>query len=78
MRPVTVYFRKKKTPIAPIIINGGSTEKVDCYKNLGTIISSDLGWENNTDAVVKQDSTTAVLRAPTKEVRACPVLSFCY
>ena len=27
---------------------------MDCFKCLGTILSSDLGWENNTDAVVKK------------------------
>jgi hypothetical protein len=49
-----VDFRKKKTPIAAIVINGEPTEKVDCFKFLGTIISRVLGWENNTDAVVKK------------------------
>ena len=39
-------FRKRKNPLAPIIVN--------CFKFLGTIISSDLAWENNTDAVVKK------------------------
>ena len=28
-------------------------QRADCFKCLGTIISNDLGWENNTDAVVK-------------------------
>ena len=73
-----VDLRKRKTPLAPIIINGDSIERVDCFKFLGTIISSDLGWENNTDAV----STNVVLPAPTKEVRAeevdsCSFLLFC-
>ena len=53
-RGMIVDFRKKKTPIAPIIINGEPTQKVDCFKFLGTIISMVLGWENNTDAVVKK------------------------
>ena len=48
-----VDFRKRKTPLAPII-NGDSIERVDCFRFLGTIISSDLGWENNTDALVKK------------------------
>ena len=29
-------------------------KRVDSFKFLGTIICSDLGWENNTDAVVKK------------------------
>ena len=49
-----VDFRKRKNPLAPIIVNGDSIERVDCFKFLGTIISSDLAWENNTDAVVKK------------------------
>ena len=53
-REMIVDFRKKKTPLAPIIFNGDSIERVDCFKCLGTIISSDLAWENNTDAVVKK------------------------
>jgi hypothetical protein len=48
-----VDFREKN-PLAPIIANGDSIERVDCFKFLGTIISSDLAWENNTDAVVKK------------------------
>ena len=52
-REMIVDFRTEKNPLAPIIVNGDSIERVDCFKFLGTIISSDLAWENNTDAVVK-------------------------
>ena len=45
-----VDFKKKKTPIVPIIINDEPIERVDCFKGLGTIISSALGWENNSCA----------------------------
>ena len=50
-REMIVDFRKRKNPLALIIFNGDSV--VDCFKFLRTIISSDLAWENNTDAVVK-------------------------
>ena len=53
-REMIVDFRKRKNPLALIIVNGDSIERVDCFKCLGTIISSDLAWENNTDAVVKK------------------------
>ena len=53
-REMTVDFGKKKTPIAIIIIKGEPIERVDCFKFLGTIIPSDLGWGNNTDAVAKK------------------------
>ena len=81
-REMIVDFRKRKNPLAPIIVNGDSIERVDYFKFLGTIISSDLAWENNTDAVVKK-AQQRLLPAPNKEVRAeernsCSVLSFCY
>ena len=47
-----VDFRKRKTPLAPIIVNGDSIEI--SFKFLCTIISSDLGRENTTDTVVKK------------------------
>ena len=73
----------RKTPVAPIIFNGEPIERVVCFKFLGTIIYSDLGRENNTDAVVKRLSKVCTSSAKTKVVRAderdsCSVLSFCY
>ena len=65
---MVIDCRKKKTPLAPIFINGDSIERVDCFKFLSTIISTDLIWENNTDAVVRKGSTKAVRPAPTKGV----------
>ena len=53
-REMIVDLRKRKNPLAPIIVNGDSIERVDCFKFIGTIISNDLTWENNTDAVVKK------------------------
>ena len=59
-REMMVDCRIRKHPLAPIIVNGDSTERVDCFKFLGMIISSDLAWENNTDAVVKTGTTKTV------------------
>ena len=53
-REIIVDVRKRNTPLAPIIISSDSIERVDCLKLLGTIIYSDLGWENNRDDVVKK------------------------
>ena len=44
-REIIVDYRK---------INVEIIERMDCFKCLGTIIPSDLGWENNIDAVVKR------------------------
>ena len=52
-REMIVDFRKRKNPLAPIIVNGDSIERVDCFKFLATV-SSDLAWVNNTGAVVKK------------------------
>ena len=41
-REIIVDLRKRKTPLAPVIINGDSIERVDCFKCIGTIIYSDL------------------------------------
>ena len=49
-REMIVDFREKN-PLAPIIANGDSIERVDCFKFLGTIISSDLAWENNSQYI---------------------------
>ena len=43
----------RKNPNVPVIINGEPVERVDCFKFLSMIIYSELGWENNTDALVK-------------------------
>ena len=53
-RQMIVDFRKMKSPIAPVMINGELIVRVDCFKFLDTMKPSDLGWENHTDAVVKK------------------------
>ena len=74
------------------MVTGDSIERVDCFNFLGTIISSDLGWENNTDVAVKKSQQRLFFlrqlgagrtAPPTKEVLAeegdsCSVLLFCY
>ena len=81
-REMIVDFRKRKNPLAPIIVNGDSIERVECFTFLGTIISSDLAWEKHR-CCRQKGPTKTVLPAPTKEVRAeernsWSVLSFCY
>ena len=45
-----VDFRRKKAPLSPLLIDGKTVEIV---KFLGSMISSDLKWELNVDAIVK-------------------------
>ena len=51
---VVSLFEEEENPSRSHFINREPTEKVDCFKCLGTIISIDVGWENNTVAVVKR------------------------
>ena len=83
-REMIVDFRKRKNPLAPIIVNGDSIERVDCFKCLGTIIIIKwLSLGKQQRCCRQKGPTKTVLPAPTKEVRAdernsCSVLSFCY
>ena len=47
-----VDFRKKTAPVTPIIINGEPIAREDCFKFLGTVISSYLELEINTEKVI--------------------------
>ena len=51
---LNAFKTREKNQLAPIIVNGDSIERVDCFTFLGMTISSDLTWRNNTDAVVKK------------------------
>ena len=47
-------FRKKKTDIQPITINGDSVEMVQDFRFLGSYISEDLTWTVNSTAILKK------------------------
>ena len=49
-----VDLRRNPTPKDPLMIGGQAIEMVDCFKFLGTIISSDLGWGGNIDSIHKR------------------------
>ncbi|XP_070193949.1 uncharacterized protein [Littorina saxatilis] len=53
-KEMVVDFRRKKGPVAPLIINGDPIEMVDFFKFLGTTISNDLCWDDNVDDIVKR------------------------
>ena len=54
-KEMVVNFRKEKSPVVPLQINGSSLEIVDSLKFLGTVISaSGLDWETNTDSSLKK------------------------
>jgi hypothetical protein len=53
-KEMVIDFRKVKAPLSPLVINGECVEQVDSFKFLGTVISSDLSWDKNTEPIVKK------------------------
>ena len=53
-KEVIIDFRRIKTPVSPLLINGEEVERVDSFKFLGTTISHDLAWTPHIIAAVKK------------------------
>ena len=53
-KEMVVDFRRHKTPLSPVVVNGEAIETVPHFKLLGSILSSDLGWEENTTTIVRK------------------------
>ena len=53
-KEMIVDFRRIKDPLSPLVINGESVEQVEEFKFLGTVISNDLSWGNNTTPTIKK------------------------
>ena len=53
-REMIIEFRKNKSPMNPLWIDGQRTETVDNFKLLGNTISNDLSWKVNTNAIVSK------------------------
>ena len=49
---IIIDFRRKTTPITPLLINDQAVEMVESFKFLGTTISSSLKWETNTNTII--------------------------
>ena len=47
-------FRREKSPVAPLLINGSPIEIVVSFKFLATTISSGLDWEANIISILKK------------------------
>ena len=54
MKEMIIDFRKKKTPIHPLVIDGTEVLQADSIKCLGSTISKDLSWCNNTIDIIKK------------------------
>ena len=53
-KEMIVDFRRKKSPLSTLLIDGKTVEIVQHVKFLGSMISSDLKWELNVDTIVKK------------------------
>ncbi|KAM3873716.1 tripartite motif-containing protein 16-like [Diretmus argenteus] len=51
---IIVDFRRKKTVIQPLLIDGGCVERVTTFHFLGVHIQEDLSWRTNTTAIIKK------------------------
>ncbi|KAM3864829.1 uncharacterized protein ACN63O_010524 [Diretmus argenteus] len=52
-REIIVDFRRKKTAIQPLVVNGDCVERVSNFKFLGVHLDEDLSWSTNTTATIK-------------------------
>ena len=49
-----VDTRRERSPIPPLVIKGERVEVVDTFKFLGSTISNNLKWEENTSSIVSK------------------------
>ena len=70
-KEMIVDFRKKKTPIHPLSINGVEVEQVESFRFLGTknLKRSQLGHKHTVH--YKKGTTTPVLPEAAQEIRHC-------
>ena len=54
MKEMVVDFRRNKTLVAPVVVNGETIDMVDSFKFLGTTMSSSLSWDDNCTALLKK------------------------
>ena len=53
-KEIFIDIRNEILPVVPLLIDGSPTELVDCFKFLGTIISSGLDLEANINSTLKE------------------------
>ena len=53
-KEMIIDFRKKKTPIHPLFIDGSEVLQANSVKLLGSTISKDLSWCNNSIDIIKK------------------------
>ena len=58
-KEMIIDFRKKKTPIHTLFIDGAEVLQADCVKILGSTISKHLSWCNNSIDIIKKKHKNA-------------------
>ena len=53
-KEIIIDFRRNKTPVTPLSINGELVEQVENFKFLGTTISHDLKWDKHVEGSIKK------------------------
>ena len=53
-KEMIIDFRRNKTIIPPIVIDGQQLERVTAYKLLGLWVEDDLKWKSNVKYLVKK------------------------
>ena len=53
-KEIVIDFRRIKSPVSPLSINGTDVEQVSSFKFLGTHISNDLSWSVNSAEILKK------------------------
>ena len=59
---MVIDFRKNKSVIPPLEVNGHVFERIKSYKLLGMWIDDDLEWKTNVKHLVKKASYGAPIR----------------
>ena len=70
-KEMVVDFRRKKSPVQPIMMKGEPIEMVDDYKYLGVVLDNKLNWASHADLVYKKIQTRLFFLRKLKSFHVC-------
>ena len=73
-REMTIDFRKHKNPMCQLLIDNTVVKQVESFKFLGSTISSDLSWGNNTASMVKRGQQRMYFLRQLKKFGISPII----
>ena len=71
---MTIDFRKHKNPMCQLLIDNTVVNQVESFKFLGSTISSDLSWGNNTASMVKKGQQRMYFLRQLKKFGISPII----